>query len=182
MMIRPYTGKMRHVPAGCRKLLPAGIVSVCSGASTRHQRGQAIVEFALLLPVLLLITLGVIDFGRGLHAYVALAGAARDGARVGTLYPSTIETASVRELRIINTTRNAAASAFVTPGSVAVTLCQIQNTVTAPNTCIGYYSAEPARPNAALRVTASYNFNLIIGSLFGNMTVPLTASAQMSFD
>jgi Flp pilus assembly protein TadG len=43
------------------------------------------VEFALLLPLLLLILLGIIDFGRMLNAQVTLTQAAREGARLVAL-------------------------------------------------------------------------------------------------
>lgn len=46
-------------------------------------RGQALVEFGLILPVLLVIFLGVIDFGRAFYAGVAAQQAARDAARLG---------------------------------------------------------------------------------------------------
>jgi Flp pilus assembly protein TadG len=45
-------------------------------------RGAAAVEFALLLPVLLLIVFGIIDFGRALNAQITLTQAAREGARL----------------------------------------------------------------------------------------------------
>ncbi len=45
-------------------------------------RGAAAVEFALLLPVLLLVVFGIIDFGRALNAQITLTQAAREGARL----------------------------------------------------------------------------------------------------
>jgi Flp pilus assembly protein TadG len=45
--------------------------------------GQALVEAALVFPVLLLIMLAVVDFGRAYYTGVALMNAAREGARVG---------------------------------------------------------------------------------------------------
>lgn len=48
-------------------------------------RGAAAVEFALLLPLLLLIVFGLIDFGRALNAQVTLTQAAREGARLDAL-------------------------------------------------------------------------------------------------
>ena len=42
---------------------------------------QSMVEFALALPVLLLLTFGVIEFGRLLQAWLALENGARFGAR-----------------------------------------------------------------------------------------------------
>jgi hypothetical protein len=48
----------------------------------RSQRSQGITEFALIAPVILLITFGIIDFGRGLYFYITLQQAANEGARV----------------------------------------------------------------------------------------------------
>ena len=44
--------------------------------------GQALVEFALVVPVLILLLFGILDFGRAIYAYNTIADAARDGARV----------------------------------------------------------------------------------------------------
>lgn len=46
------------------------------------QRSQGLVEFAIIAPVLLLLTFGIIDFGRALYTYVTLQEAANEGARV----------------------------------------------------------------------------------------------------
>jgi hypothetical protein len=48
----------------------------------RTRRGQALVEFALVLPLLLLLFMGLFDFGRAVFAYNSLSNAAREGARV----------------------------------------------------------------------------------------------------
>ena len=49
---------------------------------SRHsQRSQALIEFALVSPVLLLLLFGVIDLGRAIFYYDTLNHAAREGAR-----------------------------------------------------------------------------------------------------
>jgi len=48
----------------------------------RSQRSQALIEFALVSPVLLLLLFGVIDLGRAIFYYDTLNHAAREGARV----------------------------------------------------------------------------------------------------
>jgi len=58
-------------------------------ASDARDRGSAAVEFALLLPVLLLIIFGVIDFGRAINAQITLTQAAREGARLASFGYST---------------------------------------------------------------------------------------------
>ena len=50
----------------------------------RHgERGQALMEFALLAPLMLLFMLVIIDFGIGLNHRVVVTNAAREGARHG---------------------------------------------------------------------------------------------------
>jgi Flp pilus assembly protein TadG len=48
----------------------------------KARRGQAIVEFALVIPIFLLIFFGIIDAGRLIFTYNTVANAARNGARV----------------------------------------------------------------------------------------------------
>jgi len=45
-------------------------------------RGQSLVEFALILPILLILMLGILDFGRAIFAYNSVSNGARSGARV----------------------------------------------------------------------------------------------------
>jgi len=47
----------------------------------RDDRGAVMVEFAIVLPVLLLILLGIVEFGRAYNAQVSIQAAAREGAR-----------------------------------------------------------------------------------------------------
>jgi hypothetical protein len=49
---------------------------------THSERSQGLTEFALIAPVILLLTFGIIDFGRGLYFYITLQQAANEGARV----------------------------------------------------------------------------------------------------
>jgi Flp pilus assembly protein TadG len=45
------------------------------------ERGAAAVEFALILPILLLLVLGLVEFGRAYNVQISLSNAAREGAR-----------------------------------------------------------------------------------------------------
>jgi Flp pilus assembly protein TadG len=47
----------------------------------RDDRGAAMVEFALILPVLLMLVMGIIEFGRAYNIQVSIQAAAREGAR-----------------------------------------------------------------------------------------------------
>lgn len=50
-------------------------------ADDAGQRGVAAIEFALLLPILVLFTFGIVEFGRAFNAQVTVTHAAREGAR-----------------------------------------------------------------------------------------------------
>ena len=51
----------------------------------RNDRGQALVELALVLTVLLTLLLGMVEMGRIGHAYLTVLHASREGARLGAL-------------------------------------------------------------------------------------------------
>ncbi len=51
------------------------------------QRGQQLVEFALLLPLLLLLLFGIIEFGIAVFRYNTIANVSREVARYGIVHP-----------------------------------------------------------------------------------------------
>ena len=53
----------------------------------RHGKGQGLLEFALILPALLLVVLGIIEFGYVFTVYTTMFNAAREGARYGMVNP-----------------------------------------------------------------------------------------------
>jgi Flp pilus assembly protein TadG len=68
----------------------------------RTTRAQALVEFALLLPILLLLSMLLLDLGRAVYYYSVVYNAVREGARYGIIHPTDsagIE-AAVRELTV----------------------------------------------------------------------------------
>lgn len=53
--------------------------------------GQDLVEFALVLPLLLLFLFGALDLGRAFFSYIAITNAAREGARYAVSYGFEVE-------------------------------------------------------------------------------------------
>lgn len=51
----------------------------------RDARGQALLEMALTLPILLLVSIGIVEFGRAYQTWQVLTNAAREGARIAVL-------------------------------------------------------------------------------------------------
>jgi len=57
-----------------------------SRLSARRESGQSLVEFALVLTPMMLILLGIIQFGFIFNTYVTLTNATREAARSGSIY------------------------------------------------------------------------------------------------
>lgn len=58
----------------------------------RSERGSVAVEFALILPILVAVLLGIVEFGRAYNAQITLTAAAREGARVMSIEKSVTAT------------------------------------------------------------------------------------------
>jgi Flp pilus assembly protein TadG len=97
-----------------------------------QQQGQSLVEFALLLPILVVIIFSVVEFGRLWMTMNLLTGAAREGARVAAVTapnPALVQSAAYNVLSAVNI--NGATVTVVGPNaanSVTVTV-QINYTV-----------------------------------------------------
>ena len=61
-----------------------------------EERGAALLEAAMTLPLLLLIAIGIFEFGRAYQTWQVLTNAAREGARVSVLPNSTSSAAESR--------------------------------------------------------------------------------------
>ena len=116
-------------------------------------KGQDLVEFAIVLPVLLLMILGIIEFAIVIFSYDTIANAAREGARVGIIYSAT-----EGDIRAAVLTR--ALALDLAAGDVTIT-----------------------RPDDFVRVEVNYDVklmtDLIIGAIGGNAEVPLHTTATM---
>jgi len=58
--------------------------------SLKNEKGQSLVEFAILLPVLLLLIMGILEFGLMLNSYLTINNSAREGARLGVVVGSNL--------------------------------------------------------------------------------------------
>lgn len=51
----------------------------------KGERGQSLVEFALIVPLFLLLVFAIVDFGMGFYSWITVTNAAREGARIGVV-------------------------------------------------------------------------------------------------
>src|SRR5687767_10195268 len=66
-------------------LIKTGNLRTILGRRAASRKGSALVEFAVVLPLLVLIILGIIEFGRAMMVLETLTHIAREGARRGAL-------------------------------------------------------------------------------------------------
>jgi len=135
------------------------------------RKGQGMVEFALLLPILVLIVFGVLELGRAFFAFIAITNAAREGARVFTFRPD------VTTIQNINTavTSEVGASPLVAPSNIASIQIQCGNSYTAVATDAALKACPKEQP---IRVIITYNHTLIFRLIFPQ-TLTLRRSAEM---
>ncbi len=62
----------------------------------KQERGQSIVEFAIVLPLLVLLLMGVADVGRAYYILVSLNDAASEGATYASINPSDLDGIQLR--------------------------------------------------------------------------------------
>lgn len=112
------------------------------------ERGAAMAELALVLPILIIIVFSIIEFGLALNRVQAFHAAAREGARVGSL-----ETATVADIE--DAANNALAGMSSSP---AITV--------SPDVCSG-------RPGQSITVEVSGPYTIQI-PLLPDQTLTLT--------
>jgi Flp pilus assembly protein TadG len=77
------TAQSKYSVFDLKRRVPRG-----SSLTRNSERGSSLVEMAILLPFLLLILIGVIDFGRAYYDSIEVANAARAGAQYGVINPT----------------------------------------------------------------------------------------------
>ncbi|MFZ3171746.1 MAG: TadE family protein [Carboxydocellales bacterium] len=102
------------------------------------ERGQAMVEMALVLPVLILLIFGIVEFGRVFNAYLIVTNAAREGARAGVVGVSdsiihqTVESAAPTLNNLLLNVTITPSSTYRTRGSALTTEVEYPVKIYAP--------------------------------------------------
>jgi len=119
----------------------------------RRQRGQAILELALIFPFFLVLVMGIIDFGWALRSYITLTNAAREGARLAVVGCTSSAQEDDVQARVV-----AYSSGLVTDKEAQVTVTP---------TC----TVDGPKAGAEVAVKADYDYTFItpLGSLIGIM-------------
>lgn len=128
----------------------------------RHRfRGQNMVEFALVSPILFIMLFGIMEGGWLLYHNHQVSNAAREGARYavvhGTMSEDLATSAKVEE-EILDRV------ALANPGSLEADLIQVDGDL---------------EPESTIRVDVSYTHQTLVGFIFEDASFDLTADSTM---
>ena len=108
----------------------------------RNQRGAALIETAITIPIVLLISVAIFEFGRAYQTWQVLTNAAREGARVSIITGNT-------DQQVTTAVRNYLTSGRLTgAATAAITINR--------NEMVG------GGPTTASRITINYPFSFIV--------------------
>lgn len=128
------------------------------------QQGAAAVEFALVLPILLLVFFGMVELSLALYDKAILTNASREGARAGIVLSSPKMTDAQIRAVVLNYTNGSLISL---------------GTTTAPTVTVSQSS--PASFPNPLRVTVSYTYKgLGVGTMLGALGSPIVLTSSTS--
>jgi len=121
----------------------------------KDRKGQSLVEFALVVPLLLLLVFGIAEYGRAWMTRNIMTGAAREAVRIAVVPSGGIGAATARANQVL-------ASAGITSATVSLSDDGISfGTITA---------------------TVSYNFPVVVVGFIPGLnssTIPLTSTTTM---
>jgi Flp pilus assembly protein TadG len=147
-----------------------------------HSKGQALVEFAVVIPIFLLILFGALDLGRVIWANDIVANAAREGARYASVHGSSelTQVASKDEIRA-----HTLESLVAAGQSPVVTVCYASVQIaTQKSGCSGSQDESGAsnRRGALVTVNVTTTVEIFTGSLLGmsNFTVNGTSTVLIN--
>lgn len=129
----------------------------------RSERGAELIEMAVALPLLLLVVMGIIDFGFLFQRYLVLTNAAMEGARVAVLPGYTIADAQLR------------ATTYATTGGVPMPVNAVATAVSLAGANGGSW------PGMRITVTHVYQYQYIgpIAAIFsGTFSPSVTLTAE----
>lgn len=156
------------------------------GHSQRRQaRGQGLIEFALVFPLMALMLFGIFDFGRAVYAFNTIANAAREGARVAAVNQiqrnetDTSSTFCAKDMPVENpanahwSIKACAASSAV---SLGVQISDVTVTYSPPPSSPDLSCTSPLHVGCIASVTVRYTWTPIT-PMIGNIIGPITTTS-----
>ena len=153
-------------------------------ASSKHDRGEAMIEFAVSILFILLFMLGMIEIVMLLHTYNTLADSAKEGVRYAIVHGS----------RNASPSGPASGSAFNPPctsGNSSSSVANVQNaalgyaqlsfhSTSDMNVYVCYFDGDNAAPHR-IGVVVSYPYQPFFGLSWHSLTVNAAAQGRIAY-
>jgi Flp pilus assembly protein TadG len=143
----------------------------CTRPQLRSESGQALVEFALVLPILLVLVFGILDFGKAFNYWIDTTHLANTGARFAVVNknpgPEPTLQEYIRAQADTDELRNGGGSSVAS--ALGVYICFPNGTSNV---------GDPVR----VIVSTTYDFLPFLDSSLGITTVPIKGSATMRLE
>jgi Flp pilus assembly protein TadG len=157
--------EMRSFEQVMQKLAQGAAQAKCAAGG---EHGQSLLEFAMILPILVLLIVNVVNFGAFFYAWVTVANAARAGAQYAVMAAATVGAPEPPSAGQVTTVITNDAANLPNIGSLRVRVCT--NTAgTQSCTGTGSILAAPADPEGTsyvlVTVDVTYTFQPLIPSL-----------------
>ena len=130
--------------------------------ATPRRRGQSLVEFALILPILLTMVGAAIDIARLYQGWITLEGATRDAAEYAATKDTT-STAALTDAKSIICKQTAALPGFAAPAGQPTNCTSPAISVTSFSRSTTATGASTEYPIASVTVTATLPFRTFFG-------------------
>lgn len=139
--------------------------------SASSQKGVAIIEAALTLPLVLLVLFGVINFGVALYNKSVITNASREAARNGIVFSSTVDYDAIAQDAI-----NRCTGRLINFGGSTTCTAEAE-----PVSSIN--AVDPTKMDNTLIVRVNFDFNTVAGALMGvGNVISMESETQMKFE
>ncbi len=154
----------------------------------RPERGQALAEFALIFPLLVLVVLILVDFARGIFIYSALSDVAREGARYAIVHgslatdnPPVVGPGTADPNGLINVVPAAEAVAYgLDSSALKVSVCWGDGCTVPADCSTGTNTADAPVPDVPVTVRACYAFQANTAAFLKQGTIQLAAVSTLT--
>ncbi|MGN0521248.1 MAG: TadE/TadG family type IV pilus assembly protein [Eubacterium sp.] len=166
---------------------------------SKNEDGQAVIEFALVLPIFLLLLMGILDFGWLFYNYISVENSARNAARIACVeytdcfydsennlpsdkvltFSDNEDSATQQELNIISSVKN------TVPNSVKNVKITAEYTYDSSDSVAMHGFDVKKRSNGDVTVTVTCDYRVltpVLGVTCDNMTKTLTSTSTFKVE
>lgn len=133
----------------------------------KSEKGQAMVEFALVLPILLMLLLGIIDFGRILYTKSAITSLSQEAARHASIYYVSEDNTAIRN--------------YITDNSGMLDASEFKKSDGTDGISISFTPSRTTGSNATVSVTYKMYFITPIANLIPSLQNPFYITSTSTF-